>query len=205
MRPVDVGVHRRESVSETLGNKRLRRKVIAFVKLVSADDAENTGVTFQSRGMQRDAVEQMLNPIEATLRIFQGHTSNKSVNLVFEIEEHLSKITAVLSGQSGNERSLGHSLVSGRVDVSRVPRLLPLNRLSPAVRAPNQSIAECRFRAKLAAHILTLFELMKYRQCNDECRLPDTCRRFPVQCLCPNCSPASERFAELKSAGPFRH
>src|ERR1051326_6402596 len=108
MRSVDVRIHRRETVGKTLGNERLRRQVITLVESMLADDAENARITFQARGMQCDSVEEVLNAIEAPLRIFQRDPANQAMNFIIVAEQKFSQITAVLTGEPGYERSLSH-------------------------------------------------------------------------------------------------
>src|SRR5215213_75782 len=54
---VDVHIHRREAVGETLRHEALRREVIALVKVVFTEDVENAGVTFQAGRVQRYAIQ----------------------------------------------------------------------------------------------------------------------------------------------------
>jgi hypothetical protein len=59
VRAVDVRVHRREAVGKAFGNERLRGQMVALVELVTADDVEDAGITFQTRRVQRYFVEQV--------------------------------------------------------------------------------------------------------------------------------------------------
>src|ERR1044072_827274 len=47
MRAVDVCAHRREAVCEALCHETLRRKVIALVKIMLAENVEDAGVAFK--------------------------------------------------------------------------------------------------------------------------------------------------------------
>src|SRR5690349_16169965 len=58
--------------------------------------------------MEHDLVQQMRDAREASLRILQRDAANQSVNLVAERQQVLRKVTSVLSGDAGNERSFGH-------------------------------------------------------------------------------------------------
>ncbi len=51
MRAVDVRVHRRKTVSETLGDKRLRCQVVTLIEFMPADDVKDARVILQTRGM----------------------------------------------------------------------------------------------------------------------------------------------------------
>ncbi len=53
MRTVDIGLHRREAVIETLSDEALRGEVVALVELVAAENMEQAGVALQRSGMQR--------------------------------------------------------------------------------------------------------------------------------------------------------
>ena len=48
MSAVDVRVHRREPVSETLGHKALRGQVIALVEIKPTENAKKAGITFEA-------------------------------------------------------------------------------------------------------------------------------------------------------------
>src|SRR5207237_3245520 len=84
MRAVDVRVHRREAVGETFGDKRLRREVIALVEFITTENVEDAGIAFQARGMQRDLVKQMLDPIESAFWIFESHAPHQPMHFIAE-------------------------------------------------------------------------------------------------------------------------
>src|SRR6185503_246971 len=56
MRAVDVRVHRRETVCEALRDEALGGEVIALVKVVLAQDVENTRVTLETGRVQGDSI-----------------------------------------------------------------------------------------------------------------------------------------------------
>ena len=84
MRAIDVRIHRREAIGKTLGDKRLRRQVVTLVKLVAAKDLKDTGITFQAARMKRQPIQQMTNASKSALRIFEGHTTDDSMDFISE-------------------------------------------------------------------------------------------------------------------------
>ncbi len=103
MRAVDVRVHRREAIGKTLGDKTLGGEVVALVKIVATDDMKNAGITFQTCGMQSDLVQEMRDPVSASLGGFQRDAANEAVNLVTPRQKLFRQIAAVLSGDSSDE------------------------------------------------------------------------------------------------------
>src|SRR5205809_1509768 len=106
MRAVDIDVHRGETISKTLSDKALRRQVITFIKLVTADDVRNARIAFQTRRMQRDPIENVFNTTEAPHGILHSHTADKSVHLVAKRQKVFRQIASILAGDSRDKRSL---------------------------------------------------------------------------------------------------
>src|SRR5262245_34289859 len=82
VRPIDVGVHSRESVGETLGYETLRREMITLIEFLFAEDMENAGVAFQARGVQFDSIQQMGNPAEPAVGGFYCDAADYAVHVV---------------------------------------------------------------------------------------------------------------------------
>src|SRR5437016_7781494 len=100
MRTVDVRVHRRESVRETFPDKRLRREVVALIKLITTENVKDAGVAFQASGMKGYLVQQMLDAIESASRIFESHAPHQPMHFIAEREQKFGQVTAVLAGKS---------------------------------------------------------------------------------------------------------
>ena len=66
------------------------------------EHVEDRRVAFQTRRMQRQPVKQMIDPREATGRIFKRNPADNAVNFIAELKQVLGQITAVLSGESGD-------------------------------------------------------------------------------------------------------
>jgi len=103
---IDVDVQRRKPVLKTLGNKALGGQVIALIKFMAADDAEDAWITFQTRGVQLDLIQQMRDSGEPVLGIFEGHPSYDSMHFVAERQQVLCEVAAVLPGNPSNKCSL---------------------------------------------------------------------------------------------------
>src|SRR5258705_2595017 len=80
--PVDICIHRRESVRKTFGNKRLSGQMVTFVKLVAAHNRKQRRITFGTRSVQLNAVQQMTNAREAPIRVFQRDAADETVHVV---------------------------------------------------------------------------------------------------------------------------
>src|SRR4030095_14420541 len=74
--PVDVRIHCAEAVGETFGDKALGREMVAFVKLVPADDLKNAGIAIQVGWMKGDAIRKVTNSSEPLFRFFQRDSSH---------------------------------------------------------------------------------------------------------------------------------
>src|SRR5215475_5917840 len=105
MRPIDVGVHSREPVGETLGDKALRREMITLIIFLLAEDMEDTGVAFQARGVQLDSIQQMGNPAEPAVGVLYCDAADYAMHIVPFSQQMLSQIAAVLSGNTSNKRA----------------------------------------------------------------------------------------------------
>src|SRR5215212_4809455 len=106
-----VDVHRGEAVGKTLSHEALRREVIALIKIVFAEDVENAGITFQAGWVQGYAIEYVGDATESGFRRIKSHTAHQAVHLIAQTQEIVSEVATVLTGDSGNERSLRHYLV----------------------------------------------------------------------------------------------
>src|ERR1041384_680644 len=73
VRAIDIHIHGGKAVSKALRHEALGRKVIALVKIMGAEDVENTGITLETRRMQRDAVEDVGNAFESRFGRFECH------------------------------------------------------------------------------------------------------------------------------------
>jgi len=105
MRPIDVGVHSREPVGETLRYKTLRREMITLIKILFAEDMEDAGVAFQARGVQLDSIQQMGNPAEPAVGVFYCDAAYYAVHFVPFSQQMLSQITTVLPSNTSNKRA----------------------------------------------------------------------------------------------------
>ena len=82
MRAVDVHVHGREAVGETFGHETLRRQVITLVKVVFAEDVEDTGVTFETGRVQRYAIQQVSDAAESRFRGFERTRAHEPMDFI---------------------------------------------------------------------------------------------------------------------------
>jgi hypothetical protein len=110
MRAVDVHVHRREAVGKTLRDETLSGEVITLVEIIFTENVEDTGVTFETRRMQRHSIDQVSDTAEPLFGCFEGDPAHEAVDFVAEAQEVVSEITAVLARDSSNQRSLRHKL-----------------------------------------------------------------------------------------------
>src|SRR6266404_2898030 len=76
MRAVDVHVHRREAVLKTLGHETLRSQVIAFIKLVLAEDVKDARIAFNTRRMKLKTIKQVRDAPKSSLRVFHSHAAH---------------------------------------------------------------------------------------------------------------------------------
>src|SRR5216683_4445928 len=104
MRAVDVHVHRREAVLKTLGHETLGSEVIAFVKLVLAEDMKNAGIAFNTRRMKLKTIKQMRDAAKSSLRVFDPDAAHQAMNLVAETQQMFGQIASVLTRDAGDER-----------------------------------------------------------------------------------------------------
>src|SRR6185369_6471254 len=65
---VDIHVHGGKAVSETFRHEALGCEVIALVKIMRAEDVENTGVTLETCRVKCEAVEDVGNAFESRVR-----------------------------------------------------------------------------------------------------------------------------------------
>ena len=105
MAPIDVGVHSREPVGETLGYKTLRREMITLIIFLFAEDMEDAGVAFQARGVQLDSIQQMGNPAESVVGVFNCDAADYAMHVVPFSQQMLSQIATVLPGNTSNKRA----------------------------------------------------------------------------------------------------
>ena len=108
VRPVDVGVHRREAVGEALSDKALSGQVVALVEIVLAEDLENAGVALQSPRMQRELRDQMRDARQPMAGVLQSDSPHQPVNLVPPLQQQLGEVASVLTGNPGDKRLFGH-------------------------------------------------------------------------------------------------
>src|ERR1044072_4587078 len=104
---VDVHVHGRKAVGEAFRNETLGREVVTLVKIVFAEDVENTRITLETGRVQRDAVHQMIDAAEPRFRRFEGHTTDQPVHFITQTKEIIREVTTILTGNSSNQRFLG--------------------------------------------------------------------------------------------------
>ncbi len=76
--------------------------MVTLFKAIPADNVKNAGVALQARGVQVNAIEQMLDAVEAPFRIFESDASYEPVHFVAKREQGPARITAVLTGYSSN-------------------------------------------------------------------------------------------------------
>src|SRR5690242_13480804 len=108
MRPVDVRVHRRETIAKTLGYKALCREVIALVKFHLAYDVKNAGIALKTCGMQRNVIQQVFDTGKPCLLVLECYATQEAMYLVAHGKKVFGKIAAVLSGDAGDECSFCH-------------------------------------------------------------------------------------------------
>jgi len=100
MRPVDVRVHGRKAVRKTLGHETLRRQVIALLKVVLAEDVEDTRVTLEIRWMQGHAVQQVTDATKPRFRRFERHAAHQPMDLIAQVQQVFRQITPILARNS---------------------------------------------------------------------------------------------------------
>src|SRR6266705_282841 len=103
MRAVDVDVHRREAVLKTLGHETLRSEVIAFIKLVLAEDVKDARIAFNARRMKLKTIKQVRDAAKSSLRVFDPDAPHQTMNLVAETQKMFSQIASVLARDAGDE------------------------------------------------------------------------------------------------------
>src|ERR1700752_198501 len=103
MSAVDVCVHRREAVGKRLGDERLGSEVIALIELDLSYHSEDGWVTFKTRGVKLQSIEQMRDPVETSLRIFECDAPDQPVHLVTVLKQILGQVTAILACDSGDK------------------------------------------------------------------------------------------------------
>src|SRR6185369_2545884 len=116
VRAVDVRAHRRKAVSETFRHETLGREVIALVKIVLTENVEDAGVAFETGRVQSDSVQNMSNAAEPRLRGFEGHAADQPVYFITQTQQVIGEVTAILTRNSSNQRSLRHSILQNRSD-----------------------------------------------------------------------------------------
>src|SRR6476469_7801986 len=102
MRSVDVGVQRRKLVFKGIGDKALRREMVALVGLHGLKHPVNARQTFERRRMQMQPVLDVQNSPEPMLGIFNGDASNNAMDLIAFFQQQLSEVRSILSGNAGN-------------------------------------------------------------------------------------------------------
>src|SRR5215510_3181117 len=111
MRAVDVRVHRRKAIGKTFCHEALRRQVITLLKIVLAEDMENTRITLEIRRMQGHAVQQVSDATESRFRRLEGHPAHQSMDLIPQAQQIFGEVTPVLPRYSSNQRPLRHTPV----------------------------------------------------------------------------------------------
>ena len=106
MSAVDVCVHRREAVGETLSDETLCSQVITLVKIIATDDMKNAGIAFEACGMEGDLVQEMRDPVGPAFGRFQRNATHEAVHLVTQGQKFFRQVASILSGDSSNERFL---------------------------------------------------------------------------------------------------
>jgi len=109
MRAVDVDVHCRKAVGETLGDETLRSKVITLIKVVLANDVVNAGITLERGRVKNQPIEDVGKTTKTSVGGFERNSANEAVDFVAQVQKVLCKITAVLPCDAGNKRLLRHS------------------------------------------------------------------------------------------------
>src|SRR5262245_17456942 len=105
MRPIDVGVHSRESVGETLGYKTLRREMITLIIFLLAENMEDARIAFQTRGVQLDSIQQMGNSAKPAVGVFYCDAADYAMYVVSFRQQMLNQIATVLPGNTSNKRA----------------------------------------------------------------------------------------------------
>src|SRR5689334_10322215 len=82
VRAVDVDVHRGEAILKTLRDKALRGQMVALIKLITADYAEDAGITLQTPRVNMNPIDQMQNSSEMPLGIFERDPARDAVHFV---------------------------------------------------------------------------------------------------------------------------
>ena len=60
--------------------------MVAFVKLVPADDLKNAGIAIKIGRMKRDPIHNVTNSREPVFRLFQRDSSHCSMNFIARIQ-----------------------------------------------------------------------------------------------------------------------
>ena len=87
------------------GHERHRGEVVDLVRPHFVDDAQQRQLIEQVGRLQRDAIEQVLDAPE----VRRARAADGADDLVALLEQQLGEVRAVLPGDSGDERALGHS------------------------------------------------------------------------------------------------
>ncbi len=82
MRAVNVYIQGGKSIGEALGDKTLSGQVITFIEFIADHNLKDARITFDTRGMERNFIKQMLDACKSVFRCFQGDTANQSVNFI---------------------------------------------------------------------------------------------------------------------------
>ena len=115
---VDVDFEGRELVVERVTDVALRRQVIALVRLRGSNYLHQTGITLKRSGVQVNSSQQVLDPRQPVLRVFNRYPPYDAVNLVPFFQKQFRQVTSILPRYPGNKRSFSISQV-----VSRISRL----------------------------------------------------------------------------------
>src|ERR1043165_1726953 len=110
MRTVDVRVHGRKAIGETLGDEALGREVVTLIKLILADDVKDARITFQARGVQLQPIGKLPDSRESARRIFERDSPDEAVNFIAQADQMFRQIAAVLARNTRNESFLHHHL-----------------------------------------------------------------------------------------------
>src|SRR5687768_12170874 len=82
--------------------------MITFIELIAARYAEQARVTLETARVQLQLIQEVMDTCEPTLRVLERDAAHDAVHLVAEPEQVLREITAVLPGDTGDQRTLGH-------------------------------------------------------------------------------------------------
>jgi hypothetical protein len=77
-----------------------------FMFMVEKPSAKLSGITLETSRVQRDAVQEVTNAAEPRFRRFEGHTTDQPVHLIPQTQQIIREVTAVLAGDSSNQRFL---------------------------------------------------------------------------------------------------